>query len=366
MTRIGVGDHQWVEDKYRYEWNSSSVAKIISRLEYAGHTVNLRTQKDSYKDKKITWKPQDEWLIFENTHEPIVSQETWDTAQKCRRVKRRYDNHGEANPLTGIIYCADCGRRMYNHRGGDYLTTDTNRGKTAMKKCYDKYTCSLHSIHRFDCSMHYIRTASIKALILETIQRTTAYVRNNEAEFVSIITEASEIQQGETLKSHKRQIVKNEKRIAELDMLFKKTYEDFSAERLTEKRFAQLSSGYEAEQETLEKETAELKSALERFDSDSLRADKFLELARRYTTFTELSAQIIHEFIDKVIVHEADKSSGKREQRVDIYLNFIGQFSAPMVVEQDNATEIEAEEKRAMWREYKRNQRAQKKQVGAM
>ena len=110
MTRIGVGDHQWVEDKYRYEWNSSTVAKLLSKPEYAGHTVNLRTQKDSYKDKKITWKLRDEWLIFENTHEAIVSQEIWDTAQKCRRVKRRYNEHGKANPLTGLLLCADCGR----------------------------------------------------------------------------------------------------------------------------------------------------------------------------------------------------------------------------------------------------------------
>jgi len=150
----------------------------------------------------------------------------------------------------------------------------------------------------------------------------------------------------------------NEKRIAELDTLFRKTYEDFSAGLLNEKRFSQLSSGYESEQETLEKQTADLKAELTEFDSDSLRADKFLELARRYTDFTELTAPMLHEFVEKVIVHEADRSSGKREQRVDIYLNFIGQFSAPIEAEADT----EAEEKRAMWREYKRNERAKKKQ----
>jgi len=139
--------------------------------------------------------------------------------------------------------------------------------------------------------------------------------------------------------------------------------EDFAAGRLTEKRFALLSGGYETEQETLENETAEIKKALEQFDKDSLRADKFLELARRYTDFTELTATIIHEFVEKVHVHEADKSSGKREQQVDIYLNYIGQFTPPMDTDpQDDTAEVEAEEKRAMWREYKRNQRAKKKQ----
>jgi len=339
------------------------VAKILSKPEYAGHTVNLRTQKDSYKDKKITWKPQDEWLIFENTHEPIVSQETWDTAQKCRRVKRRYNSHGEANLLTGLLYCADCGRRMYNHRGGDYEWLDSKTGKTVNKKSFDKYTCSLNQIHKNDCSMHYIRTEAVRALILDAIQRTTAFARDNEAEFVNIITEASTLQQGETIKSHERQIANNEKRIAELDNLFKKTYEDFAAGRLTEKRFAQLSGDYEGEQETLEAETAELKKALDQFGNDSLRADKFLELAKRYTDFTELTAPILHEFIEKVLVHEADKSSGKREQQVDIYLNYIGHFTPPMDAEpDDDAAEIEAEEKRAMWREYKRKQRAKKKE----
>ena len=363
MTRIGVGDHQWVEDKYRYEWNSSSVAKLISKPEYAGHTVNLRTQKDSFKDKKITWKPQEDWLIFENTHEAIVSQETWETGQKCRRVKRRYGTHGEANPLTGLLYCFDCGRRMYNHRGGEYDYADSKTGKTRTKKSFDKYTCSLNQIHRNDCSMHYVSTESIKAVILETVKMTTEYARDNEAEFIKIITEASAFQQGETVKSHERQIVNNEKRIGELDSLFKKTYEDFAAGRLTEKRFGVLSSGYEAEQETLEHETAELKKALEQFGSDSLRADKFLKLARKYTDFTELTAPVLHEFVEKVLVHEADKSSGKREQQVDIYLNYIGNFTPPTEADpEETASEIEAEEKRAMWREYKRNQRAKKKQ----
>jgi DNA invertase Pin-like site-specific DNA recombinase len=365
MTRIGVGDHQWVEDKYRYEWNSSSVAKILSRQEYAGHTVNLRTQKDSYKDKKITWKAKEEWLVFENTHEPIVSQETWDTAQKCRRVKRRYNEHGDANPLTGLLYCADCGRRMYNHRGGSHTARDSKTGKVIQKKGYDKYTCSLNQIHRNDCSMHYISTASVSALILETIQRATAYARENETAFVEIIREASSIRQGETVKSHQRQIAKNEKRIAELDALFKKTYEDFAAGLLNEKRFSQLSGGYEAEQESLEKQTAELKLALEQFDSDSLRADKFLELTKKYTDLAELTTPIIHEFVDRVIVHEPVKTSGRREQRVDIYLNFIGQFAVPCDVGIDDAAETEAEEKRAMWREYKRNQRAKNKSAGS-
>jgi len=258
-----------------------------------------------------------------------------------------------------MFACADCGRRMYNHRSSPYVTKDKRfNDRPISKKAKDTYCCSLYQIHRNDCTMHYIRTESVSSLILEAIRRATAYARENEAEFVKIIREASAVRQNEAAKNHKRQIAKNEKRVAELDALFRKTYEDFSSGLLNESRFRQLSGGYETEQETLKGQTAGLKAELEQFDSDSLRADKFLELTRRYTNFEELTAPMLHEFVEKVIVHEADKTSGKREQQVDIHLNFIGQFTAPGEVEPD----IDDDEKRATWREYKRKQRGKKKQ----
>ena len=362
MAKIGVGDHQWHSEEHNTEWSSSTVRKIVARAEYAGHTVNLRTAKENFKDKKINWKPKEEWLIFENTHPAIVEQDVWDTAQKCRTVKRRTNTFGEANPLTGLLYCADCGRRMYNHRCGPHVTKDKHsKNGYSNKKGNDAYCCSMYYIHRQDCSMHYINTESVRALILEAIRRATVFARNNEAEFVRIIREASAIRQGETVKNHKRQIAKNEKRIAELDALFRKTYEDFSAGLLTEKRFGQLSNAYEEEAAALEKQTAQFQAELAQYDSDGLRADHFLELARRYTDFTELTAHMLHEYIDKVIVHEADRSSGRREQRVDVHLNFIGQFEPPAEAAADDS---QGEDKRAMWREYKRKERAKKKARG--
>ena len=294
MSKIGVGDHQWADERHRSYWQSSTVAKILSKPEYAGHTVNLKTAKEHYKDKKTTWKPKDEWLIFPDTHEAIVEQEVFDAAQKCRTVKRRTDTIGEANPLTGLLYCSDCGRRMYNHRSNACQTFDKSKGRMVDKKAKDSYCCSLYQIHRTDCTMHYIRTDAVSDLILETIRGATAYARENEAEFIRIIREASAVRQNDAAKSHRRQIVKNEKRVAELDTLFKKTYEDFSAGLLSESRFRQLSGGYESEQELLVKQTAEMKAALEQFDRDSLRADKFLELARRYSDFEELTAPLLH------------------------------------------------------------------------
>ena len=362
MAKLGVGDHQWHEEKYRSEWSSSTVAKILAKAEYAGHTVNLNTQKESYKDKKITWKSKEDWLIFENTHEPIVDQATWDLAQKCRTVKRRADTFGEANPLTGLVYCSDCGRRMYNHRSNDCWTTDKHKGnKKVFKKGRDIYCCSLYQIHRNDCTMHYISTAALRDIVLETIRRTTVYARENESEFVEIIRNASTIRQNETARHHKQKLIKNEKRIAELDGLFQKIYEDFAAGHLNEKRFKQLSQAYETEQTNLETETAVLQSELEQFARDGYRADKFLELARKYTDLSELTAPILHEFVDKIIVHECDKSSGVRTQQVDIHLNFIGKFDLP--AEQVVETDTEQDAQRAVWREYKRQQREKTKQA---
>lgn len=363
MSKIGIGDKQWDDPAHRYCWNSTMVARILSKPEYAGHTVNFRSTKESYKDKKQTQCPREDWVIFENTHEAIVSQDTWDLAQKCRTVKRRTDTLGEANPLTGLLYCADCGRRMYNHRCNPCWTTDKSKGgKKVYKQGRNSYCCSLYQIHRQDCTMHYISSESVSALILETIRQVSAYARTNEAAFVEKLREASNIRQADTAKAHAKRIAKNQKRIAELDTLFRKTYEDFAAGRLNEKRFAQLSEGYEQEQAELETETAALQAELTGFEAENANTGRFLDLVKRYTDFTELTVPMLHEFVEKVVVHESDKSSGKREQRVDIHLNFIGCFAVPNEDEAASEQLAAEEAKRAAWREYKRKAREKKKQ----
>ena len=332
----------------------------MRKLEYVGHTVNFRTTKESYKSRKQTQNPQDEWVIFENTHEAIVDPQTWQMAQRCRTVKRRTDTIGEANPLTGLLYCADCGKRMFNHRARARKQQKSSGSVTQLSARSD-YICSTYSNASAtddNCSMHFITTQTANALILEAIRRTTTYARANEVGFIQTLREASALRQADEAKAHRRFIAKNEKRIAELDLLFRKTYEDYAAGRLAEKRFELLSQGYEAEQAELEQQTKKIRTELAQFDSDSFRADKFMELVKRYTDFSELTPAMLHEFVDKVVVHEADKSSGRREQRVDIYLNFIGQFDVPEEPCAKVASDVEAEAQRAQWREYKRNERA--------
>ena len=366
LGKMGIGTQKNHTPKNPYRWSSTTVSGILEKPEYMGHTVNFRSTKESFKSKRQIKNPKEDWLIFENTHAPIVDPGTWETAQRVRKVVRRMDWSGAPKPLTGILHCADCGRRLFAHRRAPH-----KNASEATKKLYEKvpqfdYYCPNYSGGRGDCTIHFISTKTANALILETIKLVSGYARKNEAEFLLQLQSESEIQQAKTAKSHKSQITKNERRIAELDVLFRKTYEDFAAGRLTEKRFTQLSGGYESEQSDLETKTAELQAALDDFQDDKAKTEKFMALVKKHTTFTELTPQMLHEFVEKVVVHEADKSSGRREQQVDIYLNFIGKFEVPDWYEGEPepppAPSSPTEKQRAKWREYARRYREKKRQ----
>lgn len=349
------GSKKGLDTDTPYSWKGNVISGILSKPEYAGHTVNFRTVKTSYKAKHSKPAPQENWLIFPNTHEPIVSQETWDLAQKCREVVRRTDTTGEANPLTGLLYCAQCGSRMYNNR---------SNGR-------EQYSCASNHLsrQRFEnkCTGHYVSTAAVRAVVLESIQKTTAYVREHEQEFAEKLREASALRQGETVKTHRKQISKNERRIAELDGLFESVYEDKVKGVLTEERFAQMSAKYEREQEELRGQNAALKAEVDAFINDGEKADKFIEIVRRYTRIDELTAPILHEFIERVEIHEGvwseqnehDTRRGTRSQQIDVYLNYVGKFDLPdertaEQIEAERAAEEKLAARRAHKREYQR------------
>ena len=364
LGKMGLGTQRNRVAKHPCRWAGSQISAMLAKPEYLGHTVNFRSTKPSYKDKDRIQNPPEEWAVFENTHEGIVDKETWELAQKCRKIKRRTDATGEANPLTGILYCADCGHRLFNHRRAAYERPSPHTGKMMKVNARNDYNCPMNGNHgAFSerCTLHFITSNTANALILEAIRRTTAFARNNEAEFVKMIREASALRQSESAKASKKQLAKNEKRTHELDLLFRKTYEDFAAGRLIEKRFERLSQGYETEQAELEKQTVRLKQELSQFESDTLRVGSFLELAKKYSEFTELTPAILHEFVEKVIVHEGDKSSGRRVQQVDIYLNYIGQFDVPGISDTAEEEDPKKVREREYQREYKRRKRAEQK-----
>jgi Site-specific recombinases, DNA invertase Pin homologs len=368
--RLGIGPQKTRAVKEPYEWLGGTIAIMLRMQEYMGHTVNFRTKKESFKDKRRTRTKPEDWVIIENTHEPIIDSATWHTVQKARRAKRRTDTLGEPNPLTGLLYCSDCGRRLFNHRAPESEKVSVETGKIRRTSAQNYYLCAGYNEHGplrgNGCpSGHYITSAAANALILETIRRTTLFAESDEAEFIKQLREASTLRQSEAAKTSKRQITKNEKRIAELDTLFRKTYEDYAAGRLAEKRFEALAAGYEKEQEELTSQTDKLKAELLQYETDTFRADKFIELTKRYTDFTELTPAMLNEFVDKVIVYAPDRSTGERIQRVDIYLNYIGHFDVPE--KYDGLTDAEreeqrvAEEKRLQERKYFRERSRQRR-----
>ena len=342
IARRDEGGYTSTNASESYIWNGASVKEILARQEYMGCTVNFKTYKESYKDKKQKLRPKEEWVVFEGTQEPIIDAETWQTAQKCRKVKRRNTSAGIPNPLTGLVYCADCGSRMYNHLGTLVLKYDSQ----------DSYACQQYSKYPPKCTMHYVKTSVLRALVLDAIKSVSGFVRDSEEEFIRLVREASELRSAEAAKIQKEQLAKNQKRHGELDALIKRLYEDKVAGSLSAKRFEILSVEYENEQEDLERQIAVLKAGLEQFKEDGERANKFIEIVKRYTGFDELTAPMLNEYVEKIIVHEAEgeRQGYGRTQKVEIYLNFIGKFDAPGQEKAEPEAFGPVEHRRATWR----------------
>ena len=308
-----------------YNWSGFIVGQILSKPEYMGHTVNFRYHKLSYKDKHTVKNPEENWLIFENTHEAIVDKETWELAQKLRKTPRRIDTFGEANPLTGLVFCADCGEKMYNHR--------SRGGKENNFYPSDFFDCSTYTLSRQKrykaCKGHFITTKNLRTLILDTIRTVSTLAISNQDEFIEKVRNASQLRQAEAAKEIKRKLNKERKRVAELDNIIKKLYESFATGKISEERFDSLMAEYEAEQKSLQVSVDEADKLLSSFNEDTDRAEKFIALAKKYTDFSELTTMMINEFVDKIIVHAPERVDGERTQEVEIYLNFIGHFDLP-------------------------------------
>jgi hypothetical protein len=258
---------------------------------------------------------------------------------------------------------------MYNSRHSKEYHELKRFDKVYKYKPTDCYTCSTYDLDikafKNVCSQHFIRTVVIRELTLDAIRCISGYVRENEAEFIEKIRTASTVRQEEAAKAHKKQLSKNERRIVELDNLFRKVYEDNANGKLSDERFEQLSGAYETEQQGLKTQNAELKTELDAFNTDSIKADNFIDIVRRYTDFDELTTPMLNEFIEKILVHEADKSTGERIQELDIYFNFIGNFTVPteeiIPTAEELAEQEKQREKRAKQREANRRCYANKR-----
>ena len=333
----------YMKETHAHDWNGETVSRILDHQEYMGHTVNFRSSKRYYKDTRHA-NPPEKLLIFENTHEPIVTKETWELAQCALKSKKRTDTLGVANPLTGLLYCADCGQRLYNHRRGPQNAQGVFQS--------DSYNCSTYMLSRkretMECSSHHVSTKALRALILKTIQTVSRYALSNEMEFTRKVREVSALQQAQEVKEAKARIRKAQKRCKELDVLIQKLYESYALNKITEKRFDDFLAAYEQEQAelkaVLETDTGELQA----YEADSDHIASFLKLARKYRDTDELTTPMIYAYIEKIIVHAPEKINGERHMQLDIYLKFIGNFQVPQT--DQTAEEIAAEEKRRQQR----------------
>jgi len=319
-----------------YKWGATEIARIIQRREYMGHTINCKTYKDSYKSKKRKKTPLDQQLVFENTHEAIVDAETWENANRLRRtIRREPKTEQEPNRLTGLLYCHECGGKMTHNRG-----VDRRPGHAQ----HNEFECSTYRKNG-TCSLHYIRVPVVEEIILHTIRSVSEYVRSSEAEFAEKIREVSVLQQSTAVKDNRKKIAKAQRRQEELMQIVKKLLEANATGRIPDSHFDKMFAEYADEQDTLDKSIAEWTQQIDEYEADELKADRFIALARRYTDFDELTTTMVNEFIDRVEIYEPDRSSGKRTQRVDVYLKFIGNFTAPVEEKVLTQEQIEAERK---------------------
>lgn len=299
-----------IPDDKPYRWSARTVADILEKIEYVGHTANFKTRRKSYKNKKKVKNDKTDWVIFENTHEPIIKQKDFDLVQELRQNKRRIQKNGEISPFSGVVFCADCGSKMYLCRSQS-LTSEQEHLK-----------CSHYAKFQDECSAHYIRTAVLKDIVLTEINKLLDNVHNNEDDFLKTAMEASAAVRVAELKKARKTLDQSEKRIAELDKLFTRLYEDNVAGKISDERFQLMSKGYEDEQRKLKQAVAEISDFIDNNEQKRADVEKFLDIIRSRTQVKELTPEVMHEFIEKIVVYAPDKSSGHRQQRIDIVYRF--------------------------------------------
>ena len=320
LARFNEGVNRSKPVKDPYGWGSSTIVNILKKREYLGHTINFKTRKH-FKDKKSHYVSEDEWTIFENTHEAIIDQQTFDLVQKIRSNVRRYPNGwGEAAPLIGLLYCADCGGKMYVHR--------TNNGRRI-----SQYTCSNYT--KIPCgtlcpTQHRINESAVLTLVSDTLRAIAEYSRNDRTEFIHTVQETQVAQQSADISKKRRRLAAAQKRAGELEKLICKIYEDNALGKLPDARYKALDAQYAKEQDALEIEIAELEKAVTGYEQSQKSAEKFIALIDKYENFDTLTNTMLNEFIEKILVHErARKGSQDTTQEIEIYFNFLGRYIPP-------------------------------------
>jgi DNA invertase Pin-like site-specific DNA recombinase len=332
-----AGNRRYCTFENPYRWWGTTVIYIISRREYTGDMVNFKTYRRTFREKRRYKRDQSEWQIFEGKHEPIISREQWELAQKVRQTKRRSrkDESAPQSLFTGLLYCADCGSRLYQN----YFEHEDGR-------IDHRYTCSAYNKKTTTCSAHYIRDSVLQSLVSGALKAVTSFAKENREEFIELIRSEISTWNHTDKKARTRELKQITERIDELDLLIQKIYEDHALGKINDRRFEKLNASYEAEQEPLLEQLEILEAESCREDDKVQQAESFLYLADQYTNFDELTVPMLNEFIDKIIIHERVRGPHyQTSQEVEIHFNFIGRFKIPCT-EPAQETEIEPSEEK--------------------
>lgn len=316
LTKLGINTCALAtKDSDDCYWNPATVSDILSRREYLGHTINCKTYTKSYKNHKIYQNNPEKWLIFENTHEAIIDQDTFDAVQRIRAGRRRRTPMGEMPVLSGIVCCADCGAKMYQVRC------------STMKQKEYLVCASYRKKSKRTCSSHQIKNEVLEQLILADIQRIISFVKENETEFIEMVSNKSKQDSDKLLKSSRKELETAKERIDKLDNIIIHLYEDNVEGKISDDRFKKLTDAYETEQASLTERIKTLEATINTTNEEFTNIESFIKLVKKYTHIEKLDCEILRTFVDKVLVYQAEKIDGKKVQKIKIIYNFIGDIS---------------------------------------
>ena len=296
-----------------YMWNSSTITHILSLQEYCGDILNFKTYSKSYKNKKRLANDRENWVIFQDVHEPIIERAVFEQVQQKRgKIRKRRTHEGERNMFSGLLVCADCGHNLHFH---------FNQGNPDIKY----FNCSNYKGNRGTCtSTHYVRVDFLEQVVLGEIRRLTKFASQFEDEFVKAVIGHSQQAEATDRKLKEKELEALQARDEELDGLFERIYEDNVSGKLSDDRFARMSRRYEEEQKELAEKIKALRAEIDKQNSQSMTTDMFISLVRKYTRARKLTPRMLNELIEKIEVFNAEKVDGVWEQRLRIHYNCVG------------------------------------------
>ena len=300
------------------KWSARTVANILDKQEYLGHTINFKTRRKSYKIKKKIDNDPSEWKIFKNKHEAIIDEETFNTVQRIRNGRRRRTLLGDMPLLSGMVYCADCGSKLYQVRSKDW-----NHDKEYM-------VCATYRKRgKHNCTSHQIRNIYIEKALLYMIQQVTAFARDYEDEFVELVAKNKNKELERKIRECKKELEQSMNRVSKIDLLIQRLYEDNVEGKISDEQFIKMTSAYENEQQTLNVRITELNKIIKNEQEKITNTTSFLNLIKCYTNITKLDAEIIRTFIEKVYIYNVDTIGTKKIKKIKIVFNFIGEIDLP-------------------------------------